>query len=139
MSRFPEYAVLMTSRTSSPIAPRRNPVLVTIDILVSVLLALLVGVLALAVISTALSFDSLRQLCGAGPYEGLVCNSVLLGIVIYGLIIIAVIIAALGIGMAIVSLIRKRYTFWWPLGAIVIILVVFYLGTWFAGLTVPSA
>jgi hypothetical protein len=64
---------------------------------------------------------------------------VLLGIVIYGLIVIAVIVAALGIGMAIVSLIRKRYTFWWPLGAIVIILLFFYLGTWLAGLTVPAA
>ena len=89
--------------------------------------------------TTALSFDSLRQLCGDEPYEGLVCSPALLGIVIYGLIVIAVIVAALGIGMAIVSLIRKRYTFWWPLGAIVIILVFFYLGTWLAGLTVPTA
>ncbi|MGV8881304.1 MAG: hypothetical protein ACOH19_04050 [Rhodoglobus sp.] len=128
----------MTSRTSSPAAPRRNPVLVTIDILASALLCLLVGVLALGVTTTALSFDSLRQLCGGGPYEGVVCSPVLLGIVIYGLIVIAVIVAALGIGMAIVSLIRKRYTFWWPLGAIVIILVFFYLGTWLAGLTVPA-
>ena len=128
----------MTSRTSSPAAPRRNPVLVTVDILASVLLCLLVGVLALGVTTTALSFDSLRQLCGDGPYEGLVCSPALLGIVIYGLIVIAVIVAALGIGMAIVSLIRKRYTFWWPLGAIVIILVFFYLGTWLAGLTVPA-
>ena len=100
---------------------------------------MLVGVLALGVTTTALSFDSLRQLCGDGPYEGLVCSPALLGIVIYGLIVIAVIVAALGIGMAIVSLIRKRYTFWWPLGAIVIILVFFYLGTWLAGLTVPAA
>ena len=129
----------MTSRTSSPAAPRRNPVLVTVDILASVIFCLLVGVLALGVTTTALSFDSLRQLCGDGPYEGLVCSPALLGIVIYGLIVIAVIVAALGIGMAIVSLIRKRYTFWWPLGAIVIILVFFYLGTWLAGLTVPAA
>jgi len=99
----------------------------------------LVGVLALGVVTTALSFDSLRQLCGEGPYEGVVCSPVLLSIIIYGLVIIAVIVAALGIGMAIVSLIRKRYTFWWPLGAIIIILVFFYLGTWLAGLTVPVA
>lgn len=119
--------------------PRRNPLLVTIDIIASAFLCLLIGVLALAVATTASTFAQLSELCGGGPYEGLVCSPVLLGIVVYGLIIVAVLVAALGIGMAIVSLIRKRYTFWWPLGGIVIILVFFYVGSWAAGLTVPSA
>lgn len=130
----------MTSTSSSAPTPRRNPVLVTIDILASILLSLFVGVLALGVIATATSFSTaLPPLCGGGPYEGAECNSVLLNVVVFGLIGIAVLAAALGIGMAIVSLIRRRYTFWWPLGAIVLILAFFYLGTWLAGLTVPSA
>lgn len=106
----------------------------------SILLSLFVGALALGVITTAMSFSTaLPPLCGDGTYEGAECSSVLLNVVVFGLIGISVLVAALGIGMAIVSLIRKRYTFWWPLGAIIVILAFFYLGTWLAGLTVPSA
>jgi len=60
-----------------------------------------------------------------------------LAVVVYGLIIATVLTTFLALGMMIVSAIRKRYIFWWPLGAIVVTIALFYLGSWVAGMTVP--
>jgi len=129
----------MTSTTSSPPARHRNPVLVVIDILASVILLILGGAIALTVITYALAFGGFQVECGTGPYDGIVCNPVVLNIVVYGLLAITIIAFFLGLGMVIVNIIRKKITFFWPLGAIILTLLFFYLGAWIAGMTVPTA
>lgn len=61
----------------------------------------------------------------------------MLGIVVSGLISVSVLAQFLGFGMFLVSIIRKRVAFVWPLAAIVLTIALFYLGTWVASLTVP--
>lgn len=124
----------MTSQTP---APRRNGVLVTIDVVAGILL-LLVGVaLALVVITSAIAYGGLHNQCGSLEYGGLTCNSTVLDIVVYGLIAVAVLSLFLGFGMFVVSLIRRRWAFYWPLAGVIVTLVLFYVGTWVAGMTVP--
>jgi uncharacterized BrkB/YihY/UPF0761 family membrane protein len=123
--------------TSQPPARRRNIALVVLDIAAGILL-LFVGVaVALTVITQALAYRGLHAQCGAGPFDGIECNGAVLNIVVYGLIAVAVLALFLGFGMFIVNLIRKRVAFYWPLAGVVVSLVLFYVGTWVAGLTVP--
>lgn len=123
--------------TTQPPTKRRNGVLVTIDVVAGILL-LVVGVtIALTVLTSAIAFGGLHAQCGSQPYSGLTCNSTVLGIVVYGLIAVAVLGIFFGFGMFVVFVIRKRWAFYWPLAGIVLTLVLFYLGTWVAGLTVP--
>jgi hypothetical protein len=123
--------------TTQPPARRRNVALIALDVAAAILL-LFVGVaVALTVITQALSYSGLHSQCGAGAYSGLTCNPVALGIVVYGLIAVAVLALFVGFGMVIVNLIRKRWTFYWPLAAVVVTLVLFYVGTWVAGATLP--
>jgi hypothetical protein len=128
----------MTSTSSSPTAPRRNTALVTIDIVASILLLMVSGALAVTVIANARAYGEISTVCDAGPYSGLECNSTVLAIVVYGLIGVAVLAAFIGFGMVLVSLIRRRYSFWWPLGSIVVTIALFWVGTWLASLTVPA-
>jgi hypothetical protein len=127
----------MTSTSSSPTAPRRNPALVTIDIVASILLLMISGALAVTVIANARAYGEISTVCGAGPYSGLECNGTVLAIVVYGLIGVTVLAAFGGFGMVLVSLIRRRYSWWWPFGAIVITIAFFWVGTWIASLTLP--
>jgi hypothetical protein len=129
---------MTSTSSSSPAAPRRNPILVTIDIVVSVLLLMVSGALAVTVIANARAYGDITASCGLGPYTGLECNATVLAIVVYGLIGIAVLAAFIGFGMVLVSLIRRRYAFWWPLGSIVLTIAIFWVATWLASLTVPS-
>jgi hypothetical protein len=123
---------------TSPLpAPRRNRVLVTIDIAAALLLQVFSIVVALVVITQALAYSGLHSLCGAGAFEGMTCNGLVLSIVVYGLIAVAVLATFIAFGMVIVGLIRKRSVFYWPLAAIVLTIVLFYIGTWVAGMTLP--
>lgn len=116
----------MTSTSSLPTPPRRNPALVTIDIIASIIL-LVIGVgVSLAVLVTAVTYGSLET-----------SNATVLGIVVFGLMAVAVLALFLAFGMTVVNLIRKRYTFWWPLAGIVVTVALFYLGTWIISLAVP--
>jgi hypothetical protein len=65
------------------------------------------------------------------------CNGLVLSIVVYGLIAVAVLATFIAFGMVIVGLIRKRSVFYWPLAAIILTIVLFYIGTWVAGMTLP--
>lgn len=112
--------------------------LVVIDIVFSLALLLFASVLALTVVGYAFAFGNLTAGCGAGPFDGLECNSSVLSIAVYGLIGVTVISYFLAIGMVIVSLIRKKITFWWPLGAVILIIVSFYAASWIAGMVAPS-
>ncbi len=133
----------MTSKTSlssanSPRAPR-NKALVVLDVAAGVVLITLGIVLGIAVFVTAVAYGSLHAQCGAGPYEGLTCNTVVLSIAVYGLMAVAVFAFFLGVGMFLVHMVRKRYGFHWPLITMVATVALFYLGTWIVSLTVPLA
>ncbi|MDO7881608.1 hypothetical protein [Antiquaquibacter soli] len=126
----------MTSAASSPRTPR--PVaLVVIDIVASILLLFFAASLALVVITTATAYQGLTAECGSGPFEGITCNGTVLGIVTIGMIVIAVLATFLAVGFVIVNLIRRRYTFYWPVGAIVIMIVATWIGSWIAGMIAP--
>ena len=124
--------------TATPSPARRNPALVTLDIVAGIVFIVFGIVVALGVLTTAISFGALHDTCGAGPYDGLTCNSTVLGIVVYGLMAVAVLALFLGFGLFLVNVIRKRVAFYWPLAGIVLTLVLFYIGTWVAGMTVPD-
>jgi hypothetical protein len=126
----------MTSPASSP-RPPRNRALVVVDIIASVILVIFAAVLALAVITTAVAYQGLTAECGAGPFDGLTCNATALSVVTIGMIVVAVLGAFLGFGFFLVNLIRKRYTVWWPLGAVVAMVVATWVGSWVAGMIAP--
>ena len=117
----------MTSTSSSPTAPRRNVALVTIDIIASVILLVFGLGIGLYVLITAVTFGSLTS-----------SNAALQGVVIFVLMAVAVLGFFLAVGMVIVGLIRKRYTFWWPLAGIIVTVGLFYLGTWIISLSVTA-
>lgn len=125
----------MTSTTSSP--RRRNPVLVTVDIVASVLLLLMVAGIALTIVANAAGFGTATASCGAGPFSGIQCNSTVLGIIIFALYAIAIVGGFLAFGMVIVNIIRKRRTFIWPLATLVAMVVAFYIAAWLVSMIVP--
>lgn len=102
------------------------------------MLLVISGGIAFGVVVTAFAYSGIQSQCVPDDVAGIVCNTVVLGIVVYGLMTIAIIAAFLGFGMVIVSLIRRRWAFIWPLGAIVLTVALFYLGSWVAGMTVPA-
>lgn len=128
----------MTRTNPTPPARRRHPAIVTVDVLLSIVLLAFSGVVAFLVVVSAFSYSGLHAMCTPADVAGIVCNSVVLGIVVYGLMTVAIIAAFLGFGMVIVSLIRRRWAFVWPLGAILLTIGLFYLATWVASLTVPA-
>ena len=105
---------------SSPAAaPRRNPVVVVIDVIAGVV-AIAIGIgMALTAISYGIAFS--QQGTGSLTAIGI------------GLIIVTVLAVFLGIGMFVVALIRKRLSFYWPLGAFVVMLIAFYIAAALAG------
>ena len=120
-------------------AKPRNRVLVIVDIIASV--ALLIFGLGVAILVPAYANNYLGALqsCTPSMVDGLVCNGTVLTITSVALIAVAILAFLLAIGMVIVSLIRRRWSFWWPLGAIILTLGLFYLGTWIVTLTFPPA
>lgn len=121
--------------TSQLPAARRNPVVLTVDIIASVAILAFALVLGLTSLAYSTAFGTLTSECGAGPYQGLECNSTALGIASIGLVVVTVLLFALGFGMAIVSVLRKRLVFVWPLGALILMIAVLYLAIWIAGQT----
>ena len=110
-------------------APRRNPALVTVDIVAGILFVIFGAVLALVVFTTAVSFLQLPAACGA---EAGSCGPTVM-VVAYGLMFVSVLALFLGFGMFIVSLIRKKLAFYWPLIGAAVTLVLFYVGAWVLG------
>lgn len=127
----------MTSLTTAPARKKRNIVLVVVDIVLGIVLIIISLFIGLGVLLSAVQYGGLQAGCGAGPYQGLSCNSAVLSIVVYGLMTVAVLAFFLGIGFFIVNMVRKRYGFYWPLAAIVVTVALFYVGSWVAGMTVP--
>jgi hypothetical protein len=123
--------------SSPPLARPRNPALVVVDIIAGILFIVFGAALALGVVVSAASYGNLHASCLPGEANGLVCNSTMLGGAVIGMIAIAIVAFFLGLGFFAVAIFRKRYGFFWPLGAIIITVGVFYLGTWLASLTAP--
>ena len=75
--------------------------------------------------------------CAADASLG--CNTALLNVATYGLLGVTVIVFVLGLGMAIVKVIQRRYTIFWTFGALVIMILAFYAASYLTGQAVPSA
>jgi hypothetical protein len=121
----------VSSATTPP--RRRNPVIVVVDIVVSVILlafGLTFGAYSLAFVA---QLSELSTGCGAG------CNTTLLSVAAYGLLAVTVLGFFLGLGFAIVRAIRRRYTWPSPLIALVVMIAGFYVAAWIAGMGAPAA
>ncbi|SOE70271.1 hypothetical protein SAMN06296378_2185 [Salinibacterium xinjiangense] len=96
--------------------------------------------LTLTVLTHAGQFSSVTADCGSGsgPFTGLECNSTALSVAVLALIAVMILSYVPSVGMVIVSLIRKKVIFLWPLAGVILIVVAFYLATSLAGMTVPT-
>lgn len=121
----------MSSATTPP--ARRNRALVIADIVVSVL------VLAFALTFGLYSFAFVGQLATLSTSCGDDCNGLLLGIATYGLLAVTVLGFFLAVGFVVVRLVQKRFTWPWPVGALVVMIVAFYIAAWLAGAAVPAS
>ena len=125
---------------SSPTAPdrrRRQPAVVALDLIASVAIlafALVFGLVMLQFVNQLYGFSAS---CAADASLG--CNTALLGVATYGLLGVTVIVFVLGLGMAIVKVIQRRYTIFWTFGALVIMILAFYAASYLTGQAVPSA
>ncbi len=128
-----------TLRANAARATPRNRTLVILDIVASVVLALLALGVGVSVAGNATLYLGVLDECTPAQVSGLTCNSTVLFIVSVALIIIAVLGFLVAVGMVVVRLIQHRWTFWWPLGAIVVMVGLFWLGTWIVGMTLPAA
>jgi hypothetical protein len=125
--------------TSPTPARRRNPALVALDVIAGILILGFGILVTIAVLGAAIDFGGLHTGCGPGPYDGITCSAAALGAISNGLIIVCILALFLGFGMFVVSLIRKRVAFYWPLIGIVVTIAAFYLAAWIASLTLPGA
>jgi hypothetical protein len=80
-----------------------------------------------------------HQECTPELVDGLTCNGTVLGAVTVVLMAVAILGFVVAVGMVLVNLIRRRWTFWWPLAFIVVAVGLFYLGTWIVSMTIPAA
>ena len=112
--------------------------LVTVDIVASVLLLLLALGLTLVSVGYTTIFGGFTANCGDGPYPGLQCNGTALSVATVGLLVVTILAMFVAVGMVVVRLIQKRYTFVWPLGAVILLIIAFYAATFLAGQTVPT-
>lgn len=110
--------------TATPPGRRRGG-LVTLDIALSVIILFFGLLLGIAVIAATLSFTPLGVVCSSG------CAVVTPTVI--GMIALTVLLFFAGLGGAIVSMLRRRWSFYWPLGAFVATVIVFWVGTWILG------
>lgn len=116
----------------------RNRALVILDIVAALILVLVAFGIALAVAGSALQYSSIRLVCSADQLQGLACNRTVLDVVVVALIAVAILGFLIAAGMVLVNIVRHRWTFWWPLGASVVMTGLFWLGTWIVGMTLPA-
>jgi hypothetical protein len=119
-------------------AAPRNRVLVVLDIVAAVLLSFILLGIAIAVAGSATQYAGAHATCTPAQVDGLTCNGTVLGIITVVLTSVAIFGFVIAAGMVIVNIIRRRWTFWWPLGACVVMTGVFWLGTWIVGMTLPA-
>lgn len=119
-------------------ATPRNLGLVILDIVAAMLLSFVALGIAIAVAGSATQYSTLHGQCTPAQVDGLTCNGTVLGIVTVALMAVAILGFLIAVGMVLVNLIRRRWSFWWPLGASVIMTGLYWLGTWIVGMTLPS-
>jgi hypothetical protein len=119
-------------------AKPRGRALVIIDIVAAVVLTFIALGIALAVAGSAMQYVGLHRECTPSQVDGLTCNGTVLGIVTIALTVVAILGFVLAAGMVLVNIIRRRWTFWWPLAACVVMVALFWLGTWIVSLTIPA-
>ncbi len=131
-------AALRANAERKASAKPRNPALVIVDIVASIALLVFALGVAILVAGNATAYLSVLEECTPSQVDGLTCNGTVLSIVCVALIVVAVLGFLVALGMVIVKLIQRRWTFWWPLGANVLMIGLFYLGTWIVVQTLPD-
>jgi uncharacterized BrkB/YihY/UPF0761 family membrane protein len=127
----------MTKTTPASAAParRRNPFLIALDVIVSVIVMVFGLVLGLIVYASGEQYAAINDgVCTSGPYEGLTCNAGALSVIVFATVGIALLAWALSVGMFIVNLIKRKYAFYWPIIGVVVMVASFWVGTFFVGL-----
>jgi hypothetical protein len=124
----------MTQKPGPPPAPRRNPLLLTLDVIAGVAIIAVTIVLALVVLVTVSQYPLLQQTCTTALSGGVACSPLFMNTVVIVTSGITVFAAFIGAGMFIVRLIRKRLAFVWPLVTFIVIVIAFYGGTYLASL-----
>lgn len=119
-------------------AKPRNRVLAIVDVVAGIILSFLALGIAITVATYASRFPAVHQGCTPELVDGLTCNGTVLGVVTIGLTAVAILGFVIAVGMVLVNIIRRRWTFWWPLGFIVLAVGLFYLGTWIVSMTIPA-
>jgi len=128
----------MTKKPGQPSAtpaPRRNPVVLAVDIIAALVILAFTFTLALVTVFYANQYPALQEDCGAGPYSGLTCNGAALTTIVALMNVLAIAATVAAIGMFVVQLVRRRLIFVWPLIAFVVLIAVFYGGTALVALT----
>jgi hypothetical protein len=120
-------------RSASP----RNLALVILDIVAGLVLLFVTLAIAIGAAGSATQYSTLHEACTPELVDGLRCNGTVLGIVTVALMAVAILGFVIAVGMVLVNLLRRRWTFWWPLGASVVITGIYWLGTWIVSLTLP--
>lgn len=107
--------------------------LVAVDLVVSVALLLFALVFGLYSLAFVAQLSAATGTCGAD------CNTTLLTAVAYGLLAVTILTFFLGLGFSIVRVIRKRTTWPWAVGTLVVLIVAFYIAAFLVGQAVPAA
>ncbi len=107
--------------------------LVIVDLVASVALFLFALVFGLYAVAFVVQLNDIAGTCGSG------CNTGLLTAVAYGLLTVTVLGFFLGFGFAVVRVIRKRYTWPWAVGTLVVLIVGFYLAAFLGSQAVAGA
>ena len=121
----------------TPAARRRNPALVIVDIVASVAVIAFALVFGLVMLGIVPQLVELAATCDTDA--SLQCNTALLGVATYGLLGVTVIVFCLGLGLGIVRAIQRRYTFPWTFGALIIMVLAYYLSVILTGQAVQAA
>ncbi len=119
-------------------AKPRNRALAIVDIVAGVLFTLIALGIAISVAGSATLYTGLHSECTPSQVDGLTCNGTVLSIVTIALTAVAILGFVIAAGMMLVNIIRRRWTFWWALGAVVVMVGLFWLGTWIVGMTLPA-
>lgn len=116
---------------STAARPRRRPVLAVLDVAVGAVALLFGLVLGLYALGTYFVFSSPRcSGCDTGPLAVYVIVGIGLTVLIYGL----------GLGFFVVRMIQRRYGWYFPVAALVLLYAVFFViaalvGAWYKGVS----
>ena len=127
------YAVAM-SKTPAAAPPKRNPIAQALDIVAGAIIALIGVVFGLGFLAIAGQYSHLNDgVCTSGPYAGLTCDPTALTVAVGVMSAVTIFAWAISTGMFIVRLLRRKVAFFWPIIGIVVMIIGFWIGTYFVG------